>query len=59
MNMLHYDSVFLLRKGNANFVMKWKESKREASVKVTMIKGLNRDIKGNECKISIVDTMVS
>jgi len=34
-------------KGSANFVMKWKESKREAAISVTTIKGLVRDITGD------------
>lgn len=35
-------------KGSANFVMKWKESKREASISVTTIKGLVRDVTGKQ-----------
>lgn len=37
---------WLCSKGSANFVMKWKESKREASISVTTIKGLVRDVTG-------------
>ncbi|GAX85612.1 hypothetical protein CEUSTIGMA_g13027.t1 [Chlamydomonas eustigma] len=35
-------------KGSANFTMKWKESKRDASITVTIVKGLTRDIKGDD-----------
>ena len=33
----------LCSKGSANFVMRWKESKRDASISFTVIKGLTRD----------------
>ena len=47
----HVTSLFLtspLSKGTANFVMKWKESKREASISITVIKGLVKDITGDD-----------
>ncbi|KAG1672233.1 hypothetical protein FOA52_002934 [Chlamydomonas sp. UWO 241] len=31
-------------KGNANFVMKWKESKRECTISIVDVKGATRDI---------------
>ena len=42
--ILFHDITHSFRsKGSANFVMKWKESKRDASISFTVIKGLTRD----------------